>query len=122
VTRRGGAAVVKHGADEQLARDGRPAPVTRQQRDAGGEAPTGAGAPDGEGGRIEAERVSGRYRPQHTRVGVLDGRGIRMLGCKPVIHRDHDTSGPLAVLGQPPVVLVETAHDHAAAVDPVQAG
>lgn len=63
-----------------------------------------------------ASRRSGFRGPLQTGVAVFDGSRIRMLGCKPVLHRDHDRFALSRVGDEGLNVASSMTEDHAATV------
>src|SRR5436305_605918 len=60
--------------------------------------------------------------PLQACVAVFDRSWVWVLGSEPVLDRHRDTAELLGVGLASHVILVNVAQDHAAPVDPVQAG
>ena len=115
-------AVVEHRVDEELERDRHLAPIARQQSEAGGEASAGAGAPDGDVGRVGAELRGGAGEPLQAGVAVLERRGVGMLGRQAVLDGSHHDAQLVGDGRAEVVVHGDAAHHEAATVDPEQGG
>ncbi|GGT35908.1 hypothetical protein GCM10010243_10760 [Streptomyces matensis] len=113
--------MVEHGTDQQLCRDRGRAEVARQQAQSGGEPPARADARDHDAAGVDAQLLAVRGHPGQSSVAVLDGGGAGGLGREPVLHGDDDHAEPLQPLQRDVRLPEAVAHDHPAAVDPVDA-
>ena len=98
-------------------RIGGPRAVAGQLRDHRGEVAAGRVAGDRQPGAVGAEFAGVLGDPLRCGPRVVDGGGVRVFGCQPVVHRDHQRAGADGVLAGGSVVGVQIADDQAAAVE-----
>ena len=117
-----GVAIVDHRVDQQLMGDGHLTAVAGEQGQAGRQSAAGAGSPDDQAVKVDAQLAGVANRPEQPGVAVLQGRGVGSLGRQPVFDRDHHAVELFGPAVEPRVVGEGGAEHVAAAMDPVQTG
>ena len=123
--RRGGKDVVQHRVDRDERGRLPLVLVTQPQRRGDRQVAAGAGAADGDPGRVDAELRAVVPQPAGRGHTVVERhRVVHAADGQPVVDADDDRAGPGADLARGPVGLahVEVAHHEPAAVHPEQRG
>ena len=86
----GRVAVVDHRVDEVLEAERHLASVPSEERGAGGEPASRAGAADDETWTVDSVVVKAGVEPLQARVAVVDVRGVLVLGREAIVDRGDD--------------------------------